>query len=576
MLNFSDEPAVAEQQMQAVLFFMVTFGYIDGDFDAAEKEFVRKQIRGLVEARVDGAMPDAEPALRAELVAKYTEHFREVFEGIDQHVKELLSEPVAAGEEQGGFVRSKLKQRCFEILEGFDEAGRDGLMTAIDALIMADGSAHPAELEFRAEMAALLEADLGIELVDDDEGARGRGVTLHAPATVESTGETHPFFDAFEYHYAREKGRITKQVEADRALLDRVIELIEERGAKGKGRLNGKKSVADFAGTEPFLDGHIFVTPPKKGRAYELTVLGDLHGCYSVLKAAIMQSRFFDRVNAFREDPDNNPEPRLVLLGDYIDRGMYSLNGVLRTVLQLFVTAPEFVHVLRGNHEFYIEHEGKIFGGVKPAEAINTLKPYLSVDVFRHYMKLFDALPNVLLFDKIMFVHGGIPRDRITKERWKDMSSHERQRPPLPDDVERSEHCGRHPRRPSGQVEPLRVRAAPAPRVPPAHRLQHGRARSREGERRYPARLRRRAGDAHHAIFGRRARQRGPAEGLELPLGDADGVDDPTRGRRRDDVHAVGTRLQGVQRSGEERVLPRPPRDRLSSGLNRSAVPSRA
>jgi hypothetical protein len=423
MLSFSDDPTVAEQQMQAVLFFMVTFGYIDGDFDASEKEFVRKQIGGLVEARVDGAMPDADPALRAELVAKYTTHFREVFEGIDEHVKELLSEPVAAGEEQGGFVRSKLKQRCFEILEGFDEAGRDGLMTAIDAFIMADGAAHPAELEFRAEMAALLEADLGVELVDDDEGARGRGVTLHSTATVESTGETHPFFDAFEYHYAREKGRITKQVEADRALLDRVIELLDEKAAEGRGRLDGRTSVAEFAGSAPFLDGHVFVTPPKPGRAYELTVLGDLHGCYSVLKAAIMQSKFFDRVNAFREDPENNPEPRLVLLGDYIDRGMYSLNGVLRTALQLFVTAPEFVHVLRGNHEFYIEHEGKIFGGVKPAEAINTLKPYLSVDVFRHYMKLFDALPNVLLFDKIMFVHGGIPRDRITKERWKDMSS---------------------------------------------------------------------------------------------------------------------------------------------------------
>jgi hypothetical protein len=416
MLSFSDDPTVAEQQMQAVLFFMVTFGYIDGDFDASEKEFVRKQIGALVEARVDGAMPDADPTLRAELVGKYTTHFREVFEGIDQHVKELLSEPVAAGEEQGGFVRSKLKQRCFEILEGFDEAGRDGLMTAIDALIMADGAAHPAELEFRAEMAALLEAELGVELVDE-------GVTLHSPATVASTGETHPFFDAFEYHYAREHGRITKQVAADRALLDRVIEILEEKAAKGKGRLVGKTSVAQFAGGEPFLDGHVFVTPPKPGRAYELTVLGDLHGCYSVLKAAIMQSRFFDRVNAFREDPDNNPEPRLVLLGDYIDRGMYSLNGVLRTALQLFVTAPEFVHVLRGNHEFYIEHEGKIFGGVKPAEAINTLKPYLSVDVFRHYMKLFDALPNVLLFDRIMFVHGGIPRDRITKERWKDMSS---------------------------------------------------------------------------------------------------------------------------------------------------------
>jgi len=56
----------------------------------------------------------------------------------------------------------------------------------------------------------------------------------------------------------------------------------------------------------------------------------------------------------------------LVLLGDYIDRGLFSLNGVLRTVLQLFVTAPDHVVVLRGNHEYYVEVNGTMYGGVKP------------------------------------------------------------------------------------------------------------------------------------------------------------------------------------------------------------------
>jgi hypothetical protein len=119
----------------------------------------------------------------------------------------------------------------------------------------------------------------------------------------------------------------------------------------------------------------------------------------------------------------NNPEPKLVLLGDYIDRGMFSLNGVLRSVIQAFVTAPEHVVVLRGNHEYYLEYKGQIYGGVKPAEAINTLKPHLPVDVFRHYMQLFDALPTMLIFDGVLFVHGGIPRDLMIKERWKDLST---------------------------------------------------------------------------------------------------------------------------------------------------------
>ena len=47
----------------------------------------------------------------------------------------------------------------------------------------------------------------------------------------------------------------------------------------------------------------------------------------------------------------------------------------------------------------------------------------LPIEVFRHYMRLFDALPNVLLFDGAMFVHGGIPRDLLVRERWKDLSS---------------------------------------------------------------------------------------------------------------------------------------------------------
>ncbi|MBZ0121853.1 MAG: serine/threonine protein phosphatase, partial [Sandaracinaceae bacterium] len=56
-------------------------------------------------------------------------------------------------------------------------------------------------------------------------------------------------------------------------------------------------------------------------------------------------------------------------------------------------------------------------------EAINTLKPHLPIEVFRNYMRLFDALPNYLLFGRTFFVHGGIPRDRTIKERWKDLSS---------------------------------------------------------------------------------------------------------------------------------------------------------
>jgi len=421
MLTFSRDPQVAEHQVQAIIFYLTTFGYIDGHFDESEKQFVREYIGKLVETRVDDGMPDATPEVRGELVAKFTTHFLEVFEGIDTHVKDLFTEAVSSDESQESFVHAKLKLRCYEIFQGFDKESQSALLDTVDEFIYADGEAHPAEMKLRAEVAALLEEDTGIELV-----AHSRPSIELMPPTeveVEAGKETHPFFEQFEFHYSLEPEKINQQITADLELLDRVVATLDERRAKGNGKLTGKQSVDDFAGQDGFLDGHTFVLPVKPGRKYELIVLGDIHGCYSNLKAAIMQSRFFEKVEAFKKDPENNPDPKLVLLGDYIDRGRFSLNGVLRAVMQVYVTAPDHVYVLRGNHEYYLEYKGQVYGGVKPAEAINSLKPHLPVEVFRKYMEAFDALPNVLLFDKVMFVHGGIPRDLLVKEKWKDMSA---------------------------------------------------------------------------------------------------------------------------------------------------------
>jgi hypothetical protein len=420
MLRFSQDPRIAEQQMHAVIFYLTTFGYIDGDFDDAEKGFVRDYLRRLVASRVEAAVRDGDPRVKAEMVEKWTRHFHEVFEGIDRTVKDLFTEAVAEGEDQNAFVHAKLKQRCFEIFRSFGREGQDALLESIDELLMADGTAHPAEVKFRAELSALLETALDVELVDDD--GEPSTVTIGEPTRMLPAEDTHPFFDQFEYHYSRDPERIRKQVEADLALVERAIRLYDAQRADGKGKLSGKTVVKQLAGERPFLDGHVHVLPPTHPAGYELTVLGDLHGCYSCLKGALMQSRFFEKVEAFRRDPAAHPDPKLVLLGDYIDRGMFSLNGVLRTVLQLVCTAPDHVYALRGNHEYYVEFKGNVYGGVKPAESINTLKPHLPVDVFRRYIRLFEAMPNVLLFDRIMFVHGGIPRDRVAKEKVRDLA----------------------------------------------------------------------------------------------------------------------------------------------------------
>lgn len=420
MLSFSQDPAVAERQMEAILFSLTTFGYIDGEFDDTERGFIRDYIGRLVARRVETGMPDATEGIRADLVTRFTRHFIEKFENIDAHVRELFNEPIAKDDDRDAFVHAKLKQRCFEIFQAFDQENQEAILDTVDAFIMADGHAHPAETKFRAELAALLSTDLDLAVEEGDDRQSRANIT---PPVKRPGGEDHPFFRQFEFHYSKERAKIQKQIGEDLRLIDRFVEGLEAERAAGRGRLAEATTVDDLSPGSRFLDGWVHILRPAHKTRYELTVLGDLHGCYSCLKAAVMQSRFFEKIEAYRRETTRNPYPILVLLGDYIDRGIFSLNGVLRTVLQMAVTAPEHVVVLRGNHEYYLEYQGQIYGGVKPAEAIDTLKPHLPVDVFREYMRLFDAMPGTFIFDRVLFTHGGIPRDRVIKDVFTGLDS---------------------------------------------------------------------------------------------------------------------------------------------------------
>jgi hypothetical protein len=418
MLKFSSNGPEAEKQMRAVIFYLTTFGYIDGDFDASEKEFVRGYIKKLVAHRVAGA--GLEPKVAAELTTKFNTHFLEVFESIDRQVMELFTEAVAEGEAQDTFVHAKLKLRCFEIFKSFDEASQEQLMATVDELINADGSVHPAEAKFRAELADLLNEELGVELVDD-EGERPFEVA--SPRKIATKAEDHPFFAQFEQHYSSDRDALVRQLESDRKLMDRVIAIWDQQRALGRNKLKGKTNVSQFAPGSDFLDQHVQVLTPEPDKEYELTIIGDLHGCYSCLKAVLTQTDVLKKIAEYERKPDGNVCPKLVLLGDYIDRGMFSYQGVLRSVLQLYAKHPDHVVVLRGNHEYYVEHQGKVYGAVRPSEAMNTLKPHTSDEVFQHYIKLFDSMPTSFLFEKFMFVHGGIPKDSAIKNLYKDLSS---------------------------------------------------------------------------------------------------------------------------------------------------------
>ncbi len=418
MLTFSSSGPEAEKQMRAVIFYLTTFGYIDGDFDAVEKDFVRGYVRRLVAHRVSSA--NLPPDTAAELSAKFTAHFIEVFEGIDRQVMDLFTEAVAEGEAQDTFVRAKLKLRCFEIFKAFDEQSQEQLMATVDELINADGEVHPAEAKFRAELVDMLNEQLGVELIDEAESLP---FAVSRPQVMQTRAEDHPFFAQFEQHYSADRQALVRQVESDRALMDRVMAIWDQQRALGRNKLKGKTQVSQFTPGSDFLDGYVHVLTPEPDKEYELTIIGDLHGCYSCLKAVLTQTDVLRKMAEYERRPEGKVCPKLVLLGDYIDRGMFSYQGVLRSVLQLFAKHPDHVHVLRGNHEYYVEHQGKVYGAVRPSEAMSTLKPHLSDDVFQHYIKLFESMPTSLLFERFLFVHGGIPKDSTIKAKYKDLSS---------------------------------------------------------------------------------------------------------------------------------------------------------
>jgi hypothetical protein len=70
-----------------------------------------------------------------------------------------------------------------------------------------------------------------------------------------------------------------------------------------------------------------------------------------------------------------------------------------------------------------VRSDGQIVSAVIPAEAVPAIADRVPVDVLEAYRHLFDHMPTSFLFDRTLFVHGGIPRDDTMAERYRDLSS---------------------------------------------------------------------------------------------------------------------------------------------------------
>ncbi|HKA90584.1 MAG TPA: metallophosphoesterase family protein, partial [Haliangiales bacterium] len=418
MLVFSKDPDVADQQMVAIIYYLVTFGYIDGRFDLSEQVFIREHIRKLVGWRVDD-LRIGDARIRLDITDGTTARFETIYEQIAAEVKALFDEVTARGEDVAAFVRARLTVKCYELFRAFDAPNQAILLHLVDRLIIADGVTHQAEQALRDELLHLLQYRPPADTATRDIG---QALQVTAPLAMTPAMDDHPLLSHLEKHFARDPIKLGRQLTADYALLTQTAKTWDDQRVGGLGRLAGRQRVAELDGKGSFLDGYVHFIDAAALRSYDVTVLGDLHGCYSNLKAALLQANFFRKVHAYRKNPLQNPFPLLVLLGDYIDRGRFGFDGVLRTAMQLYVSMPEHVVLLRGNHEWFLEYNGKVQGGVRPAESLATLEPLAPQKLLLAYRALFERMPSMLIMDRTLFVHAGIPSDDVFAKKLGDLS----------------------------------------------------------------------------------------------------------------------------------------------------------
>ena len=121
-----------------------------------------------------------------------------------------------------------------------------------------------------------------------------------------------------------------------------------------------------------------------------ITIIGDLHG------------QFYDLLKSL-ELGGNLDETKYLFLGDYIDRGSFSLE-ILILLFCIKINLKNSFFMLRGNHEcrqmtthFNFKNECEI---------------KQDSDIYNEFLEAFNCLPiSCLINEKFLAIHGGISPD---------------------------------------------------------------------------------------------------------------------------------------------------------------------
>jgi protein phosphatase len=184
-------------------------------------------------------------------------------------------------------------------------------------------------------------------------------------------------------------------------LLDELIKKSTKANSKELEDLleDAKRIIIEERKNKKFNDGEVneglILIPPN----HELLIVGDIHGDLESLKYILKNSSFLDSVST-------NKPPFLIFLGDYGDRGVYSIE-VYYIILYLKSEFPEYVQLLRGNHE------GPPDLMAYPHDLPYQLKNKFGKEGESLYIKFkefFNVLYHAIIIEgKYLLLHGGIP-----------------------------------------------------------------------------------------------------------------------------------------------------------------------